>query len=104
MKILVAVVTCHKFRSRADAQRETWIKDMRGADLRFFLGEGGDAERPDEVILPVRDDYRSLPQKCKLVFQWALDNGYDWCVKIDDDVYLRPRTASCRCFLRPATT
>ena len=91
MKILIAVVTCHKFRSRVDAQRETWVKDLQGgADLRFFLGEGGDAEWPDEVILPVRDDYRSLPQKCKLVFQWALDNGYDWCVKIDDDVYLRP--------------
>ena len=28
MKILIAVVTCHKFRSRADAQRNMLVKDM----------------------------------------------------------------------------
>lgn len=89
MRILIAVVTCHKLRSRVAAQRETWVKDMHGADLRFFYG-GGQVEREDEVILPVGDDYRSLPEKCRLMFKWALEKGYDWCVKIDDDVYLRP--------------
>jgi len=89
MRILVACITCHKFRDRADAQRKTWVPDLVGADIRFFVG-GGEPERPDEVILPVDDGYRALPEKVKYVFQWALNHGYDWCVKIDDDVYLRP--------------
>ena len=64
MRILIAVVTCHKFRSRADAQRNTWVKDMHGAALRFFYG-GGEAEGADEVILPVGDDYRSSRSICR---------------------------------------
>jgi 2-polyprenyl-3-methyl-5-hydroxy-6-metoxy-1,4-benzoquinol methylase len=58
-------------------------------DVRFFLG-GGYVTNQDEVILPCPDDYRSLPLKCKLMFQWALDQGYDYVFKTDDDVLVAP--------------
>ena len=89
MKILIAVMTCHKHRPLCDAQRETWGKDVKGMDLRFFIG-GGEAERPDEVILDCPDGYRDLPAKCIAIFRWALENGYDYVFKTDSDVYVRP--------------
>jgi Galactosyltransferase len=89
-KILIAIITCHKFRNRADAQRGTWCQQVLGADVRFFLGAGGQAERPDEVLLDVSDVYLELPQKCRATFEWALDHGYDYVLKCDDDVYIQP--------------
>jgi len=89
MKILIAVITCHKYRSRADAQRKTWVPHVKGMDVRFFLG-GGEAMSDDEVILPCPDDYRNLPLKCRLMFQWALQQGYDYVFKTDDDVLIAP--------------
>jgi hypothetical protein len=58
-------------------------------DLRFFIG-GGEPQRDDEVILDVPDGYRHLPAKCMAIFEWALENGYDYVFKTDSDVYLRP--------------
>lgn len=90
VKILIAIVTCHKFRHRADAQRGTWCQQVLGADVRFFLGAGGLSERPDEVLIDVSDAYLEFPQKCRATFQWALDHGYDYILKCDDDVYIQP--------------
>src|ERR1700746_293306 len=89
-RVLIAVLTCHRFRSRADAVRVTWGKNLAGADLRFFLGAGGKAERPDEIILNVDDSYRGLPQKLVAVCQWARTEGYDFIYKSDDDAYVVP--------------
>lgn len=42
MEILIAVVTCHKFRSRADAQRNMLVKDMhcwkKGMKVAYCVG------------------------------------------------------------------
>lgn len=91
MKILIAIVSCDKpkFRARMQAQRDTWIPDVKGADVRFFVG-GGTAQHPDEVVLGCNDDYKELPEKCRRMFAWALSNGYDWVFKCDDDCYVRP--------------
>jgi hypothetical protein len=86
-KVLVAVATCHKYRARADAQRETWAKDIpEGMDVRFFLG-GGQPERDDEIILPVDDGYNALPEKTRGICRWARTNGYQRLFKTDDDCY-----------------
>lgn len=82
-------MTCHKHRHLCDAQRQTWAKDPKGADIRFFLGRGGEAQRPDEVILDVEDGYRYLPKKCTAIFKWALEHGYDYVFKTDSDVYVQ---------------
>lgn len=109
MKILIAVITCHHMRARANAQRETWVPDVHGADVRFFLGRPASispAERPatsiqphpvvpaaDEIFLDVPDDYKGLPAKVQAMWKWAHDNGYEFGLKLDDDVYLQPGRA-----------
>jgi hypothetical protein len=93
MTTLIAVTSCHAFRTRADAIRETWAPEVKDADVRFFLGTlpnpSGDS-RPDEILLPVPDGYHFLSQKTQLIRRWALEHGYDYLWKVDDDVYLRP--------------
>lgn len=88
-KILIAVTTCHAFRDRADAVRQTWAPEVEGADVRYFLGQG-EAQRPDEIILDCPDGYHYLSQKTQLIRRWALANGYDYVWKADDDTYVRP--------------
>lgn len=91
MKILIAIVTCHAYRRRADAQRDTWVKAVPvDVDVRFFLSDAQPAERPDEILLPVGDRYEDLPAKTRAMHVWALTNGYDFVFKCDDDTYLRP--------------
>lgn len=90
MRLLIAVVSCHKFRERADLLRHVWVPDVRDADVRFFLGRGHGEPKPDEVWLDVADDYRSLRQKVQTVFGWAVAQGYDAVFKTDDDVLVLP--------------
>lgn len=90
MKVLIAVVTCERFKSRADAQRATWVPRIQGMDVRFFLAKQSRAPLPDEVFLDCADDYHSLPVKVKLMYQWALANGYNKILKTDDDTYIHP--------------
>lgn len=75
---------------RIAAIRETWWKDIEPFSHhvtgRFFYGEGGGRDpQSDEVFLPVRDDYASLPQKTIEIAKYALENNYDFCLKVDDD-------------------
>lgn len=96
MKVLIAIITCHKFSYKAQAQRETWVPNVRGADVKFFYGIGERKLLPDEVLLDVADDYKSLPYKIKAMVRWALDRDYDYIFKVDDDVYVWPnRLMSC---------
>ncbi len=91
MKVLLAIMTCHAYRSRAQAQRETWLKDLpEGLDYKFFLGGAATAQSEDEVVLDAPDDYMSFPAKVQAMRRWARAHGYDWVAKIDDDVYLEP--------------
>jgi hypothetical protein len=96
MKTLIAVMTNHKdeYQSKTAAQRATWVKDVKGADVVFFKGRphpfifGGLPS--DEVWLDVPDDYQHLKMKTASICWWALRHGYDYLWKVDDDVYLRP--------------
>lgn len=90
MKTLIAVVSCCKYRNRADAQRSTWVPLVQGADVRFFVGNGPRAQRHDEIQLDVRDGYHDLAFKVREVCRWALAQGYDYVFKTDDDVYIQP--------------
>jgi len=89
MKTLLAITTCHPFRDRADAIRNTWAQEVQDADVRFFLG-AGDKQHDDEVILDCPDGYHFLSQKTQLIRRWALNHGYEYLWKVDDDCYLRP--------------
>jgi hypothetical protein len=75
---------------RIQAVRETWAKDCaahKNLTMRFFYGQG-DTMLDDEVRLGVPDDYEHLPQKTIAICQWALDNGFDYVLKCDDDSYV----------------
>jgi hypothetical protein len=92
MKILIAIMTCHAYRHRAEAQRETWVKDIpASADYKFFLGQqDGYQPQADEVMVEAPDDYRNFPRKVQAMLRWAHDQGYDYVFKCDDDVYVQP--------------
>lgn len=108
----MAVVTCHRrtFPTEAASRlhqnaandrvqwvRETWLPDAQGkVDVKFFYGKPdlnsdlNDLNHlgHDEVTLPVGDDYFSLVAKVREMVRWAYDHGYDYMLKLDDDVYV----------------
>ena len=93
MKILIAIKACHHYHSRANAQRQTWIKDIPdGVDYRFFLGRSGKAVNTptpsDEVLLNADDSYYGLPDKMRKACEWAVERGYDYVFFCDDDTYV----------------
>jgi hypothetical protein len=89
MKILVGILACHKRLAHISAQRSTWLKDCQ-VDYKFFFGRGSREPLADEIVLDVDDGYPSLPTKVRLMCRWALDNGYEYLFKCDDDTYVRP--------------
>ena len=105
MKILIGITACHSAiypdaMERAtppnnalcpDASRATWIKDAvaAGVDVRFFYGRG--ATRPplsDEVFLDVDDSYEGLIEKVTAMYRWAINQNYDFVLKIDVDSFV----------------
>jgi hypothetical protein len=63
---------------------------VNGADVRFFLGPSTREPQADEVFLDCDDSYQGLPSKVRAVVRWALAQGYDHVLKIDDDVVVTP--------------
>lgn len=93
MKLLIAVVQCQRDLWRIPAHREMLCH--KGADVRFFYGEPRGAVpgfnhrfEGDQIILPIDDAYFALVAKCCAIYQWALDQGYDFIFKIDADTWL----------------
>lgn len=78
-KFLIAIVSCEKYKNRVQMMEETWLPTARkaGLDIQVFTG----------TILGVPDDYASLPMKTKALCKWALEKGYDFILKMDDDTY-----------------
>jgi hypothetical protein len=120
MKILAGICTCRQFvyaagdsvghraspdNSRIQAPLDTWYRDWEARysdkfDVRLFVGSGEQEVRfPNLVELNAPDSYYELPAKVKAMFKWALDAGYDYCLKIDDDALLQP--ANFLKFLQP---
>jgi len=108
-RTLVVIPACHQYKydswqsdihvdggsqlDRLAACRETWLRDIKPhsdyLEYRFFYGEGGSrAPEPDEVFLPVADEYRYLPSKLVAAYKWAAENGYKRIYKCDDDTFV----------------
>lgn len=113
MKRLIAVVSCRKYvyeqndnlahatgpdATRASIIRETWYKLWEKykdeIDLKFFYGVTEEkwraVEGKDSVTLSVPDGYVGLPKKVQGIYKWALAEGYDYVLKVDDDVFVYP--------------
>ena len=89
MKYLIAVTTCKWRAQNANYQRMTWVQDSP-VDVRFFVGSELVSEDGDTVHLNCNDSYRGLPAKVQETCRWALEHDYDYLLKADDDVYVRP--------------
>lgn len=105
MKILLGIFSCHRYNYKFDndcmtdwyvrpnvdrvgALRDTWLKDVT-VDYKIFYGQGGThPPKEDEVYLSAPDGYQHSSQKLKALIQYALDNGYEYLLKIDDDVFV----------------
>jgi hypothetical protein len=74
---------------RIQAVRETWWQDINAFSHhvtgKFFYGAGTSVESDDAVVLQVPDDYEHLPHKTQAICRWALENGFDYLFKCDDD-------------------
>lgn len=93
MKILIAIVNCRSRRDWANAIRNTWLPQVpeSRADVRFFVGRGDPQVFPaDTIELDCDDSYQGLPDKIRSIVRWAYENGYDYVMKLDDDVVIRP--------------
>jgi hypothetical protein len=90
LKTLIAIASCRRDRAFQQAQLDTWLKDLIGADYRFFLG-AGDTPEEDEVILNVDDSYSGLSQKTQAICKWAITEDYNCLFKCDIDTVVNPR-------------
>lgn len=139
MKLLIAVLTCHRLdyffddntidwltqrnmrsldqQARVNAQRETWLSAEWFSqvhpgvtfDHKFFYGtrlrdtiskpnqrvatpQPSYLREPlsDEVFLPVQDNYTHNASKMKAICKYALENGYDYVLRVDDDTLVFP--------------
>jgi hypothetical protein len=89
---------------RISAVLDTWWRDIapfsHHVTGRFFYGkpvpEVFDPARlikpgqtatlfEDSVVLDVPDDYAHLPHKTNAICKWALDHGFQYLLKVDDD-------------------
>jgi glycosyltransferase involved in cell wall biosynthesis len=90
-RVLIAILSCHKYAERRQLQRSTWIQHLpEHFDYRFFVGEPFTGGAQDEVCLPVPDDYDNLPLKTRAICNWAYQRGYNSVFKIDDDTFVMP--------------
>ena len=81
-RVLVAMSTCKKEKYVQRTQRcvEEWGNLLpTNADLRVFTGED----------LGTGDAYNNLVKKTQTIAAYAVNRGYDWLLKIDDDTSLR---------------
>jgi hypothetical protein len=97
IRTLIAIINAHSRQGYQDAIRETWLPRVipQGLDYRFFRGRGANREpMSDEVFLDCGDGYESLPEKIQGVMRWALSQGYEFTLKLDDDTVLLPEKFS----------
>ena len=98
---------CLDVELRRRTQRRTWIPRLpKEVDYRFFFGTRlrpsldtrRDTIQPtvdreplsDEVYLSCGDNYASNPDKMKAICRYALANGYDFLLRVDDDELIFP--------------
>lgn len=92
MRLLIGIKSCQRDLENGchDTIRRTWGRDVREADLRFFVGQGGRASSVDEVVVDAPDDYDSLPWKTREILHWSMDAQYDFTFLCDTDTFLIP--------------
>ena len=94
MTVTIGALSCNQpfAAERRELCREMWVPVVKsyGYDVVFLIGGHDNLERcGDELCLPVRDDYKSLPQKTKAFCQWAQETDAERLFKCDDDTFIQ---------------
>lgn len=91
-RILLAIKSCKRdqYNGYNDAVRNTWLRDLKGANYCFVLGTGATRLHPDELILNCGDGYLDLPWKTKAFCQRFVGQEYDFVLLLDTDTFLVP--------------
>ena len=93
--------------ARVNTIRDTWVNGLKELDIpyKFFYGTVLRDAKPnrrvpethilrpalsDEIYLPCGDNYTQNPAKMKAICRWALDHGYDYILRTDDDTFIYP--------------
>lgn len=95
-KVIISVVSCCRYKSKRDAIRATWKKDLPD-DVKclFYVGSGSCEDSSDLVQLPYADDYNNVPGKQLLFYEWLIANeNFEWVFQVDDDTYVAPDRVS----------
>lgn len=93
-KIVVGIISCLKYNNKMDAIRETWVLELKKAKIPYFFIVGDPTiksveQKEDVLVIPVEDNYESLPKKVALFYEYIHDHtDYDFVYKIDDDCFL----------------
>ena len=94
LKMLIGVLSCHRYASRREACLETWadVRHRPDVDLVFVLGDGpttGPVRDGCLLHCPCPDDYGNLSLKTRWLCLWAIANyGFEFLFKCDDDTYV----------------
>ncbi len=111
MKILFAVISYQGDAQNGNNQliRETWGKDIVGADLRFFIGRRGPnfAPQADEVLVDFQksrtcqhawwESYKECgcqdfwQVQVRSMLAWSIQQGYDFTYLCSTDTFIVPR-------------
>lgn len=95
LKPIILITTCSYHLARNEQCRKTWLARWKHLiDYKFVFGSYT-ALKEDEISFPVDDSYSGLPSKIQASHKWALEQGYDYILKTDCDIYLHvPRLLS----------
>lgn len=91
-RVLIGILTCDKYRGRADGIRNSWLKLLPPSYRVLFIhGRPGQREgvEGDCLFLDCPESYETLPRKVHAFLGYALRHfEFDYLFKTDDDTYL----------------
>ena len=91
-RVLIGILTCDKYKGRADGIRNSWLKLLPPSYRVLFIhGRPGQREgvEGDCLFLDCPESYEILPQKVHAFLEYALRHfEFDYLFKTDDDTYL----------------
>jgi hypothetical protein len=91
-RVLIGILSCEKYRDRADGIRNSWLKlAPSNYQVLFVHGRPGQAAavEGDCLFLDCPESYETLPEKVHAFLAYSLQNlEFDYLFKTDDDSYL----------------
>jgi hypothetical protein len=101
MQPVILISSCRKDANAGnnEAIRATWGSNS-AIPYFFILGDGNIATHPDEIVLPVKDDYFSLPFKTQEGHRWARNQGYDYMFQCFTDTFIDTERLAASDFTR----